>query len=333
MKGETKLCPNNFQIWVAFLMGMVVIVIAIVVFDGVSNNRPTAVNRSPTDDILDLRTTINTQNTLLTSGENNSVAWLGVEANDITSNMAQQLGLDISNGVLISRVIDDSPAEKAGLLPGDIIIEFDHRDVDDVDRLLKLISKADPGERVKLSLIRDNDRIAIYVELGESIANQTLSANKAAGNVVPSAGDVPAGDLRWGVVLSELTDQLRKAYEIPDDLNGVLVMRVVPGSAAARAGVIKGDLIRQVDKLQIDNLVDFFKALQSADNNVILYVYRDESVLLINVVALLPDQAQGFAMAQEGIGMNRPLYVPGYDQTQSGDPDAKTQSLTGNVIY
>jgi len=335
MKDKINLCPKNFQLWVAFLMGMVVIVIAIVAFDNASSSRLGTDNRLTNEDILDQRSGLGADSYikstgLLINGGSDSTAWLGIEANDVTENMAQQLGLDISEGVLVGRVLKDSPAQKAGLQPGDILFEFDYREIDDVDKLVKLISKADPGDRVKLTLIRDGSRIVIYVELEESIASQTLSANKIAGNVIPSAGDVPPGDQRWGVVLSGLTDQLRKSYKIPDDENGVLVMMVVPGSPAARAGILKGDLIRQVDKTQIDNLADFFKSLQSADNSVILYIYRDESALLINMTALPSDQAQGFNVAQEGIGMNRPLYVPGYDQTQSGDPDDKTRSLTSD---
>ena len=332
MKDKINLCPKNFQLWVAFLMGMVVIVIAIVAFDNASKGRLGTDNRLTGEEILDQRN-LPAQDSYIQSinGESDSTAWLGIEANDVTENMAQQLGLDISEGVLVRRVLKDSPAQKAGLQPGDILFEFDHREIDDVDKLVKLISKADPGDRVKLALIRDGSRIVIYVELEESIANQVLSANKIAGNVIPAAGDVLPGDQRWGVVLSELTNQLRKSYKIPDDEKGVLVMMVVPGSPAARAGIIKGDLIRQVDKTQIDNLADFFKSLQSAGNSVILYIYRDESVLLINMTALPSDQAQGFNVAQEGIGMNRPLYVPGYDQTQSGDPDDKTKSLTDAV--
>ena len=328
---DIKSCTKNFQVWVAFLMGMVVIVIAIVAFDNISGGRLGIDSKAPSENIV---VQPGGQDSYIQSisAETDSAAWLGIEANDVTENMAEQLGLDISEGVLVSKVLEDSPAKKAGLLPGDILFEFDHREVDDVDTLVKLLSKADPGDRIKLSLIRDDSRTVIYVELEESIASQTLSANKIAGDIVPSAGEVLPDDQSWGVVLSGLTDQLRNSYNIQDDENGVLVTQVVPGSAAAMAGIMKGDLIRQMDKTRIDNLTDVFESLQSADNNIILYIYRDGSVLLINMTALLPDQARGFNVAQEGIGMNRPLYVPGYDQTQSGDPDDKTKSLTNTLI-
>jgi len=349
MKGESKSCPNNFQVWVAFLMGMVVIVIAIVVFDKASNGRLGLDNHLLSEEVVDQRIgglpqdSTDGTDTLLASGEASS-PWLGIEVNNINETMARQLGLDISEGVLVNRVTPGSPAEASGLLPGDIIFEFDHREVGDTEDLVKLLNRSEAGDRVRLSIFRDGERLVLYVVLEQSIAPQSQSTaqnlyiNKTAGSVISVTGDVIPDVQQWGVMLSELTDPLRKLYGIPEDINGVVVMLVIPGSPAARAGVLKGDLIRQIDKTQIDTLSDFFKALQGADNSVILYVYRDDSALLIHMTALVSVSAaqtfnsdptiQALNVAQEGIGMNRPLYVPGYDQTQSGDPDDKTQSLT-----
>lgn len=329
MNVENKLCPKNYQVWVAFLMGMVVIVISIVVFDHVSDTRYGTTNRLVDDTIIDQRDTVAQPSTYIqsTSGETSSDVFLGIEVSNATSQMTQQLGLDISEGVFITRVLANSPAQEAGLEPGDILFEFDHRDVNDVKELIELMNKAEPGDRIKLALIRDDSRIVIYVVLEEAVSNKNLSVSKVAGDVISIAGDTLTGEQKWGVVLAELTEQLRKTYKIPDDKNGVVVVNVVSGSSAASAGIVKGDLIQRVDKIIVENLTDFFKALQISDNSVILYVYRDNSALLINMTASIPyTSVQGYKVAQEGIGMNRPLYVPGYDQTQSGDPDDKTNN-------
>lgn len=310
-------------------MGMVVIVISIVVFDHVSDTRYGTTNRLVDDTIIDQRDTVAQPSTYIqsTSGETSSDVFLGIEVSNATSQMTQQLGLDISEGVFITRVLANSPAQEAGLEPGDILFEFDHRDVNDVKELIELMNKAEPGDRIKLALIRDDSRIVIYVVLEEAVSNKNLSVSKVAGDVISIAGDTLTGEQKWGVVLAELTDQLRKTYKIPDDKNGVVVVNVVSGSSAASAGIVKGDLIQRVDKIIVENLTDFFKALQISDNSVILYVYRDNSALLINMTASIPyTSVQGYKVAQEGIGMNRPLYVPGYDQTQSGDPDDKTNN-------
>ncbi|MBW1677838.1 MAG: PDZ domain-containing protein [Deltaproteobacteria bacterium] len=279
--------------------------------------------------------------------------------------MAKELGLKISGGVLISRVIENSPAEKAGLLSGDIIYEFDRHDAANTDELASLLSKLDPGKRVRVALFRDGKRKVLYVELAEAAAaGSTSSVRQVAGEVTPS-------DLKWGIVVSEITESLREAYDIPGKENGVVVMMVTPGSAADRAGIIKGDVIRQVGETPIYDLAGFFEAIGSNDNSsLLLNICRQGAQFYINIVAVSPflpvggpsgsededstesdgykgmpaeipprgkpdassvQQTQGVPVAQEGIGMNRPLYVPGYDQTQSGEPEEKTRSLPGTA--
>jgi len=361
-KKERKLCPQNFQVWVAFLMGMVVIIIAIVIFDNVSvrGRMGTDDGRSETDDTSGYVKTSSTQSGVqpasYTKGtEGETGAWLGIEPVDITEAMAKQMGLRISGGVLASRVIEGSPADRAGLLQGDIIFELDHREVENSEELRRLLSKSDPDERVQISVFRDLKRKVLYVKLGEAVsADSTSSVSQIAGEIIPN-------DLKWGIVVSELTESLRNTYDIPGKENGVLIVMVAPGSAADKAGLIKGDVIRQVDGTRIDDLAGFFDAIDSNDKrSLLLNVCRQGAQLYINIVAVSPfmpiggpsgseeedstesdgykgmpseipprgkpevQQVQGLSTAQEGIGMNRPLYVPGYDQTQSGEPQNKT---------
>ena len=327
MNKEGKLCPQNFQVWVAFVMGMIVIIIAIVVFNKVSMGRYGA-EKKLTEEAYqkgpeDIPSYVQSVSSLR---ENEDVAWLGIEVVDVNRSMAKQLDLDISGGVLVSRVIENAPADKAGLLRGDIIYEFDHREIRDSDQLSKLLEKADPGDRMRLDLFRGDEREIIYVVLGKTEnTDSTSSARQIAGEVTP-------GNQRWGIVISELTDYLRKNFDIPDNEKGVVVMMVVPGSAAERAGLNKGDLIRQVNQIRLNSITDFFEALPSDENSLLLTVYRRGADVYVHITAVPPEQVKGFSVAQEGIGMNRPLYVPGYDQTQSGEPDEKTRSSASTNI-
>ena len=362
MKKEGKLCPQNFRVWVAFLMGMVVIIIAIVIFDHVSVRGRVGLDDGKLDTggttgyVQTSSTQSGIQPASYTKGtEGETGAWLGIEPVDVTEAMAKQFGFTISGGVLVSRVIEGSPAEKAGLLQGDIIYELGHREVENSDELRHLLSKSDPGERVRIALFRDGKRKVSYAKLGEAVsAGSTSSVSQIAGEIIPN-------DLRWGIVVSELTESLRNAYDIPGKENGVLIVMVAPGSAADKAGLIKGDVIRQVDGARIDDLAGFFEAIGSNDkSNLLLNVCRQGAQFYVNIAAVSPfmpvggpsgseeesstesegyqgmpsqipprgkpevQQVQGFSTAQEGIGMNRPLYVPGYDQTQSGEPKDKT---------
>ena len=358
-------------------MGMVIIVISIVVFDKVlGRGRLSADLRQITaDDSLAYQERAdNTASSglgqavsylSLKGGEDNTGAWLGIEAVDLSKDTAEKLGLNISGGVLISRVIENSPAEEAGLLRGDIIWEFDRRDVKGVDELVKLLGGLDSDARVKVVLFREGERVVVYVKLGK--AAETTSSS----TVRQIAGDLVPSDQKWGIAVSELTESLRRDYDIPNKEEGVVVVMVAPGSAADKAALKKGDLIQQVDRSRVQGLAEFFEALQSSSDHILLNVYRGGVELYVHVIAVSPfmqvggppdpeedddedegeeglkgppgqipplgkpesaalEQVQGVPTAQEGIGMNRPLYVPGYDQTQSGEPDEKTRSLTEN---
>mgnify|MGYP002641459114 CR=1 FL=1 len=373
MNKEGKLCPQNFQVWVAFLMGMVVIIIAIVVFDKVSvkgrvdaGTVAVAVDRSQSlvpgvTTSLDpgVTTAGQTVNTIA-NVETGAGAWLGIEPLDITAAMARQLGLDISGGVLASRVIAGSPAEKAGLLQGDVIYEIDSRDVETSAELRLVLADEEPGDRIRITLFRDREREVIHVKLGSVLdQNPAYSATQI-------DGDIPV-NLRWGIVVSELTPSLLKTYNIQNPI-GVMVVMVAAGSAADRAGILKGDIIRQVNGRTTNSLAEFFEAIEDAKANILLNICREGALYYVNIVAVSPvmsaasdsteetddtteseglegmpamippmgqpqssQQTAGMVTAQEGIGMNRPLYVPGYDQTQSGDPQDKTTSTTQSV--
>jgi len=321
MKDEGRFCPQNFQVWVAFVMGMIVIIIAIIVFNKVSTGRYGADRKYQVDTNQGrFETYLDYAQQTSSFKEDEEVTWLGVEAVDVNRSMARQMGLDISGGVLVSKVIESSPADKAGLKRGDIIYEFEHREIKDSDQLSKLLEKSDPGDRVRLDLIRKDEHETIYVVLGKTEnKDSTSSARKIAGEVTPS-------DQRWGIVISELTDFLRKSFDIPDSEKGVVVMMVVPGSAADKARLNKGDLIKQVNQTRVTSIYDFFEALPSDENDLLLTIYRRGVDTYVHITAVPPGQVKGFSVAQEGIGMNRPMYVPGYDQTQSGEPDEKTRS-------
>ncbi|ETR64748.1 MAG: MamP2 [Candidatus Magnetoglobus multicellularis str. Araruama] len=328
MESLSKKCPQNFKVWVSFLMGMVVIIIAIVVFDSVLiRSRIGQVQEGPRDINIETPATSLTLDYAKTvsSTKDESEAWLGIEPRDINSQMADQLGLSIDSGVLVSQVIPGSPAEAAGLLRGDILYEYEYRDIKDTDHLEKMLEKSDPGERVKISLFRQGDRMVIYALLGERSAIPDPSIRQITGDTTDSSGQL-------GMVITELMPPLCATYGIPPNEQGVLVLKIIPGSLADKAGVRKGDLIRYMNQTAIIHISDFFDALESSQNQILMNVYRQGAEFYISVTntKTVLDSANAqqntpiIAAAQEGIGMNRPLYVPGYDQTQSGEPDEKT---------
>jgi hypothetical protein len=371
MTDEKRFCAQNFKIWVAFMMGMVIIVIAIVFFDralggGRSEESLRPTGGSYTPETLSVGQSVSYLS--LKGSKDTPGAWLGIEAVDITAATAGKLGHDVPGGVLVSKVIENSPAEKAGLAQGDILYEFDYRSVESVDDLLRLLGSLGPNTRVKVALFRDGEREVVYVKLGEITGTTSaLAVRQVAGQV---AGEVVPNDQKWGIAVSELTESLRKTYGIPKKEEGVVVAMVVPESAADKAGLKNGDLIQQVDRTPVLNLVDFFDALQSATSHIMLKVYREGAVSFVHVIAVSPfmptggmsdseeeeddeglkgrpaqippmgkpesasiEQVQGVLTAVDGSGINRPLYVPGYDNSQLGDPSKTDGSGINRPLY
>jgi len=324
-------CPQNFKVWVSFLMGMVVIIIAIVVFDSVLvRGRLGQIQENPRE--ISIETPASSVNveyvkTVSSTKESEPEPWLGIEPMDIDTQMADQMGLSIKSGVLASRVIAGSPAEKAGIMRGDVLYEYEYRDIKDTDHLEKMLEKSDPGERVKIGIFRQNNRMVFYVLLGERADIPDPTIRQISGDT-----NEPS---QWGMVVTELMPQIYNTFSIPPNEQGILVLKVISGSLADKAGVKNGDLVRAINNKPVYRMSDFFDALES-NNQLLLNILRQGSEFYISVTntprvnsASNQQTSSVIVAAQEGIGMNRPLYVPGYDQTQSGEPDDKN---SGNVI-
>jgi len=189
-------------------------------------------------------------------------AFLGVEIISVDSVIAGQLGIPSRNGVLINSVVPNSPAQKAGLERGDVIVALNNRTVRDMDRFKEIMAKLNPADRVRIVYIRNGKKELTYVELVEAPAIQ-----KTAQSPGPS-------DSGWGVSLSPLSSNLRQSLGIGPDISGIAILSVVPGGAADKAGLMPGDIIRGIDNTPVSDMDDFFSTLSSdKDNTALLDVY------------------------------------------------------------
>jgi len=189
-------------------------------------------------------------------------AFLGVEIISVSDVGADQLGIPGGNGVLINGVVPLSPAQKAGLARGDVIVALSNSTVKDVDRFREVMAELEPGERVRIVFIRSGKRDLTYAELVEAPAIQRTAET-------PSSSDAA-----WGAALAPLTPSLRATLSIPPDIQGVAILSVVPGGAADAAGLMPGDVIRGIDKTPISDMDDFFNAASSdSDDTALLDIY------------------------------------------------------------
>ncbi|MHC4424041.1 MAG: Do family serine endopeptidase [Planctomycetota bacterium] len=189
--------------------------------------------------------------------------FLGVNIKDLDPDTAELLGLDKdAKGVVIPDVTKDSAADKAGIKPYDVIVEFDDEKVEKAAELLNRVAALKPGTEVKIVVLRDGKRKTITVELGTRPPREEIIA-------------APPTDVmdQLGFSVQELTDELaeRLGYE---GLTGVVVSRVEPGSEAAKKRITRGTLIMEVNRAKVKNVKEFNKAIKKAaeDGGVLLRV-------------------------------------------------------------
>ncbi|PQA87257.1 Do family serine endopeptidase [Hyphococcus luteus] len=184
--------------------------------------------------------------------------WLGIQLQEVTTEIAAAIGLKEPGGVLVADVIDGTPAQKAGLEDGDVILGLDGEDVETANELSRRVASFSPGEKVELRVQRDGKIRNMTVKLG-----QRDEAAQVAENDVPSNdNDSLAADV--GVRVANLNDALRQQFRVPDDVDGVVVTAVRPGSPAESAGLQPGVVILQVDGEEIRNGDDLRGKIKNA---------------------------------------------------------------------
>jgi serine protease Do len=173
--------------------------------------------------------------------------WLGVSIQPLTPDLAKGFGLKEPSGVLISDVVQDSPAAAAGVTSGDIIIEFDKKKVDSPQALQKVVASTQPGRAVPLKVWRDKAEKTLEIKIGETPDENVAlkSTNK--------------GKSLLGLDVRPITPELARQLNLRNP-EGVIVFAVDEDSAAAEAGLQRGDIIREVNRQRVRSLPDFEKA-------------------------------------------------------------------------
>jgi len=207
----------------------------------------------------------------LRSGGEVSRAWLGVVIQDVTRDLAESFGMDRPEGALVAQVLPDSPAAKAGLEPGDVIVEFNGRDIPSSGSLPPMVGRAGVGSTAPVVVLRDGERRSIDVTLEQ--------LPESAGRPSRTQPGGPDGEFEeLGMTVEPLNDERREALALDDAVEGVVVTGV-SGGPAAEAGLAPGDVITRVNRAPISGLEALQQALEEAPSgsSVPLLVLRDQS--------------------------------------------------------
>jgi serine protease Do len=182
--------------------------------------------------------------------------YLGVSAQDIDPSLVKPLKLKDDSGALVSEVNPDTPAARADIKPGDVIVEFDGKPVRASRDLSSLAAQTAPGTRAKIGLIRDGERVDVYATLVERPEGKSKAKPAKPGEGGPAAE-------KLGLAVQTLTSDIARQLGYEGD-KGALITDVTPGSAADDADLKTGDLIREVNRVRITTAQEFTAAVRAA---------------------------------------------------------------------
>jgi len=199
--------------------------------------------------------------------------WLGVSIQDVDQDIARAMRLPSTSGVVISDVQPASPAEKAGLRRGDVVLSADGHAIETAGQLRNRIALAGAGKKLELTVLRGGKREQIAVTLGEMPA-ETIRAQAPEAARPPSTVE--------GLAVEPLSDALRQRLGLPRDVkNGVVVSHVEPDSAPARAGLRPGDVVLEINRQPVTDTGAFHRLFGAAQGPVLLLVQRRNNTLFL----------------------------------------------------
>jgi serine protease Do len=201
--------------------------------------------------------------------------FLGIRFEQLAPGVAASLGLEEdTKGVIISEVVEDSAAEKAGLKPYDVIIEFEGKPVEKSNEFLNRVAMLNPDAKVNLVVLRDGKRKTFTVTLGKRPPEAELRGTLSADTIE---------ELGFSVV--NLTEELASELGYEGD-SGVVVREVQPGSEAAQAGIEPGALIKEVNRERVRNTREFNEEIKKAQEKgrALLLIKQDNSSMLALII-------------------------------------------------
>jgi serine protease Do len=193
--------------------------------------------------------------------------WLGVSIQDLTADLQEQFDAPDQKGVLVSDVVEDSPAEEGGLKRGDIIRQYDSYEVKDSRHLRSLVAETRPNASVTIQVLRDGDEQQVKVRIAEMPKDLEAFAS--------------SDEARGKHALTGIT-----VKPFPSGEKGVEVTEVKPGSAASRAGIREGDIIREINRQVVRDLDDFQRLTRKldADDRVLLLLQRGRTTIFLSIM-------------------------------------------------
>jgi serine protease Do len=198
--------------------------------------------------------------------------WLGVSIQNLTPELAKQFELKSENGVLVGDIVEGSPAEKAGLQRGDVIVEFDGKKIEDPNQIRNMVAKIEPGGEVEVTIIRNNQEMKKKVTVTELPSDMQKTSTGAYENLLK------------GISVQDLTPELYDKFSIPKKIKGVIITEI-PEDRPAAGALVQGDIIQEVNREKISNIKDYGKVVSriKSGTDILLFIYRGRTSIYITL--------------------------------------------------
>ena len=177
--------------------------------------------------------------------------WLGIMIQDITPEISEALGINRDKGGLVSEVKEGSPADKAGIRRGDVIVSVEGEKIPDAATLARKLALTKPGVDTKFAVLRDGKEKVFTIKLIEHPENEKIEESP----------DKLKAEEELGIEVTEITEQLRNRFKIKTS-GGVIIVKVARGSLASEAGFRPGDVIMEVNGDAVGGLDEYQEALE-----------------------------------------------------------------------
>ena len=206
-------------------------------------------------------------------------AWLGVYIQDLTSALADKFGVKVGEGVLVSDIVVDAPAEAAGIESGDVILKVDSESVGSTDELIQAVSLKPIGSTVELEIIRDGEVIRLEATLVERPSEEEIY-----GTSLPPIESEPEVEEKFGITVGPLTLEVIERLGLHSQ-QGVVIMEIAQGSRAYWAGLQANDVILEIDLEPIDSVAAWNEAVSKLDEDAdpLFTILRDGRTLFVTL--------------------------------------------------
>ena len=202
---------------------------------------------------------------------------LGVQIQPVTEDNAEFLGLSSPHGALVGTVEEGSPAEKAGIRRGDVIVEFNGKPIKEMDELPQLVASTPIGTKSKVVVVRGGKRQSFDVVVGN------LTLDDGGEDLELPGDDAPEPSGEYGLSVQTLTPEVAAQLRVEEGLKGVVVTRVRPGSPAERARLQQYDVILEVNQAPVASAAQFRTAIAKNPKGALLLVKRGRQDIYVTM--------------------------------------------------